>query len=130
LVKKLFDEIAARYKDRSGGYTRVIKTGYRKGDASPIAILEFVEEEKLPNPKQKTHIKAKNLTKGKLPKISGKKVIVEQKEASSESKHAGELNLPSLNKIKKEEKKSSEMKSKDKEEKAKRENPPSDKEKA
>jgi large subunit ribosomal protein L17 len=40
-VKKLFDEIAPRFKDRPGGYTRVIKFGFRRGDASPISIIEF-----------------------------------------------------------------------------------------
>lgn len=42
VVKKLFDEIAAKYADRQGGYTRVIKTGLRKGDAAPLAIIELV----------------------------------------------------------------------------------------
>jgi large subunit ribosomal protein L17 len=42
VVKKLFDNIAPRYKDRNGGYTRVIKTGVRRGDAAPMAILELV----------------------------------------------------------------------------------------
>ncbi|MDP8242111.1 MAG: 50S ribosomal protein L17 [Candidatus Celaenobacter antarcticus] len=45
LVKKLFDEIAPQYKNRNGGYTRVIKTGFRIGDAALTAIVEFVEEE-------------------------------------------------------------------------------------
>src|SRR5271163_4392294 len=44
-VKKLFDEIAPRFKDRNGGYTRVIKFGVRRGDAAPISIIEFTGAE-------------------------------------------------------------------------------------
>src|ERR1700722_6664632 len=40
-VKKLFDEIAPRFKERPGGYTRVVKFGIRRGDAAPISIIEF-----------------------------------------------------------------------------------------
>jgi large subunit ribosomal protein L17 len=40
-VKKLFDEIAPRFKDRAGGYTRVIKFGFRRGDAAPLSVVEF-----------------------------------------------------------------------------------------
>ena len=39
---KLFHEIAPSYKDRNGGYTRVLKAGFRRGDAAPMAILELV----------------------------------------------------------------------------------------
>ena len=46
LVKKLFDDIAVRYQNRNGGYTRIVKIGYRKGDSAPVAIIEFVEEDK------------------------------------------------------------------------------------
>ena len=42
VVKKLFDEIGPEYKDRNGGYTRVLKLGPRRGDATEMAILELV----------------------------------------------------------------------------------------
>jgi len=43
IVQKLFNSLADRYRDRPGGYTRVIKTGYRKGDGAPMVILELVD---------------------------------------------------------------------------------------
>ena len=42
VVKKLFDTFGPKYTDRQGGYTRIIKTGYRRGDAAPMVILEMV----------------------------------------------------------------------------------------
>ena len=43
MVKKLFDEIGPRFKDRPGGYLRVIKSGLRNGDKAPSAQIEFVD---------------------------------------------------------------------------------------
>ena len=45
LVKKLFDVLGPRYKDRNGGYTRVLKAGFRFGDNAPLAVIEFVDRD-------------------------------------------------------------------------------------
>jgi large subunit ribosomal protein L17 len=42
VVKKLFDDIAPRFKERPGGYTRIIKVGIRHGDAAPVSVIELV----------------------------------------------------------------------------------------
>lgn len=44
-VKKLFEVLAERYKDRNGGYTRVLKAGYRYGDNAPMAVIELVDRD-------------------------------------------------------------------------------------
>ena len=44
-IQKLFSEIAPKYQDRNGGYTRVLKTGNRRGDAAPMAIIELVDRD-------------------------------------------------------------------------------------
>ena len=45
ITAKLFDELAARYKDRPGGYTRVLKAGFRYGDMAPMGVIEMVDRD-------------------------------------------------------------------------------------
>lgn len=45
MAKKLFEILAERYKDRSGGYTRVLKAGFRYGDQAPMAVIELVDRD-------------------------------------------------------------------------------------
>jgi large subunit ribosomal protein L17 len=45
MVKKLFDVIGPRYRERDGGYTRVLKAGFRYGDSAPVAVIEFVDRD-------------------------------------------------------------------------------------
>jgi len=45
LVRKLFDVLGPRYKDRNGGYTRVLKAGFRYGDNAAMAVIEFVDRD-------------------------------------------------------------------------------------
>ena len=44
MVKKLFEVLGPRYKDRDGGYTRVLKAGFRYGDSAPVAVIELVKD--------------------------------------------------------------------------------------
>src|SRR6195952_710544 len=45
MVKKLFEVLGPRYKDRAGGYTRVLKAGFRYGDSAPVGVIEFVDRD-------------------------------------------------------------------------------------
>jgi large subunit ribosomal protein L17 len=45
MVKKLFEVLGPRYKDRNGGYTRVVKAGFRYGDSAAVAVIEFVDRD-------------------------------------------------------------------------------------
>lgn len=78
IVKKLFDEIAPKFKDREGGYTRVYKLGWRQGDGAPLSLVELVTFAHPEEKKKSTITKAKEAL-GKV--TSKKKTKKEEKEA-------------------------------------------------
>lgn len=75
-VKILFDHIAPQYSDRNGGYTRIIKLGFRDNDCAPLSLIEFVDYKK-PQDKKKSSEPAKK-TKAKTSKKTTKKVKTEE----------------------------------------------------
>ena len=60
MVGKLFGELTERFRNRAGGYTRIVKVGYRFGDNAPVSILEYIPDEK-----KKEKAKPKRKAKGK-----------------------------------------------------------------
>lgn len=87
VVKKLFDTIAPRFKDRNGGYTRIIRTRRRQGDAAEMAVIELLGTESKPEDKKEEKKspakKAKAETKAKAEKPAKK-----EKEAKPKAKEA------------------------------------------
>jgi large subunit ribosomal protein L17 len=74
VVGRLFDTIAARFADRNGGYTRVIKTGVRRGDAAPMVLLELVDRVETPTDKGKTKgDKKEKAPRGEAPAAGAKR---------------------------------------------------------
>jgi large subunit ribosomal protein L17 len=80
IVKKLFDEIAPRMKDREGGYTRIYKMGWRQGDSAPLSLVELVTVPPAWEKKKSTVEKAKEVLGKVAPKRKGKEVKEEKKE--------------------------------------------------
>ena len=64
VVGRIFDTIAARFSDRQGGYTRIIKAGYRRGDAAPMVLLELVDRPDTPADGDKKSGKKEKAPKG------------------------------------------------------------------
>jgi large subunit ribosomal protein L17 len=76
-LKRLFDELGERFKDRPGGYTRIIKMGRRSGDGAELAIIELVD-----NAREK---QAEAASRKRTAKGSGKKKAAESKSAGTEA---------------------------------------------
>jgi len=96
VVQKLFTVLAERFKDRQGGYTRIIRSGIRKGDTAPMGLIEYLGYE-LPAPQGKADRKsleektktAEKKAEKKAPKIKKEKVAKPVKPAKSASKAKG-----------------------------------------
>jgi len=87
VVTKLFTTIAPRFKERSGGYTRIIKIGIRPGDNAPLSVIELVEEEIQAKPEKKPAKKSAATTAAKArapkaPKVEEAQVAEEKQEVS------------------------------------------------
>jgi large subunit ribosomal protein L17 len=64
VVRKLFDTIAARYADRQGGYTRILRAGTRPGDRAPMVLLELVDRPEAPKAKEEKSAKREKKRRG------------------------------------------------------------------
>jgi len=116
IVKKLFDEIAPKFKDREGGYTRVYKLGWRQGDAAPLSLVELVTFTHPEEKKKSTITKAKEVLEKVTPKKKEKgekgkeKVKEKAKEKPKEKPKEKAKEEKKEKKVKKEEKEAPEEK--------------------
>jgi large subunit ribosomal protein L17 len=115
IVKKLFDQIAPKLKDREGGYTRVYKLGWRQGDAAPLSLVELVTFAHPEEKKKSTITKAKEA----LGKVAPKKKEKVEKKEKIEEKGKGKEKEKEKGKEKKEKKVKKEEKEAPKEKKEK-----------
>jgi large subunit ribosomal protein L17 len=83
VVKRLFDTVAARYADRNGGYTRIIKAGFRRGDAAPVVLLELVDRVETPADSKKGDKKERKKTDSGEAGATGRRKRKEKAAAAS-----------------------------------------------
>lgn len=81
-VAKLFTEIAPRYADRPGGYTRIIKLGIRPGDAAPVSIIQLVDEPCSPKAPRKSAPKVQEAKTAVAPVAAAEVAAVEEAPAA------------------------------------------------
>lgn len=80
VLKRLFDVVAPRYATRPGGYTRILKTGYRAGDNAPLSILELIDSDRAVVPTVETEeVKKKGKDKTKAEKTEKKEAAAKPK---------------------------------------------------
>ena len=106
IVKKLFDEIAPKLKNREGGYTRVFKLGWRQGDAAPLSLIELVTythpEEKKKSPITKAKEALGKVAPKKKEKVETKEKVEKKEKVETKEKEKGKEKKEK--KVKKEEK--------------------------
>ena len=77
MVGKLFDDIGVRFKDRPGGYLRILKTGYRRGDSAPMALVQLTERREV-----STAAEPAPAAEGKAKKVKKAKAAPKKKSAT------------------------------------------------
>lgn len=87
VLKKLFDDIGPRFAERPGGYTRILKTGFRPGDNAPMSILELVERKAAESPTPAAEgaarkAEGRKLGKAEAPRRKGGEAAPEKKKAA------------------------------------------------
>src|SRR4030066_1546708 len=107
IVKKLFDEIAPKFKDREGGYTRVYKLGWRQGDGAPLSLVELVTFSHPEEKKKSTIKKAKEVLEKVTPKKKSKEEKKEKEKKKAKGKEKEKEKEKKEKKVKKEEKEGS-----------------------
>jgi large subunit ribosomal protein L17 len=108
MVKKLFDEIVPSFTNRSGGYTRIIKLGNRKGDGAELAILQLVGFEPVIVDSKKSSEKKKKATKEAKEIKTGKEKTVEEEKKDKEPTKEEEKTAAEAKKIEETEKETGE----------------------
>lgn len=94
ILNKLFTELGPRMKDRQGGYTRILKMGFRQGDAADVVILELVDY-KLPTEEEKSAPKAKKAdSKTEAKKAPAKKATAKKADGDAEEKKTAAKKAP------------------------------------